>query len=62
MRRANEKGIRKVVETLKVEAGKSKNVEAQRKKVIVARYDEGGKKKGKPVRKKEEERSKEDRR
>ena len=36
--------------------------EAQRTKVTVARYEEGGKKKGKPVRKKDEERWKEDRR
>ena len=50
------------MEILKVEAGRVKMVEAQRKKVIMARYEKGGKKKGKPVRKKEEERWKEDRR
>ena len=37
-------------------------VEAQRMKVTVVRYEEEGKRKGKPVRKKEEERWKEDRR
>jgi hypothetical protein len=30
-------------------------VEAQRTKVMVVRYEEGGKKKGKPVRRKEED-------
>ena len=56
----HDKGIFCLLSLLRQE--KVRMVEAQRMKVTVVRYEEEGKKKGKPVRKKEEERWKEDRR